>query len=152
MPRKARALSPLEVRRLSRAGRWSVGGVDGLALQVTDTGARSWVLRVTVGGRQREMGLGNFPSVSLADARDKARSQRAKVEEGADPIAARRAAQSAAAAERDSQQTFANVAAQYIAKHRQSWKSEKHAAQWTSTLRTYADLDVEDRDGVAHSI
>ncbi len=110
-----------------------------MALQVTDTGARSWVLRLTVGGRQREMGLGNFPSVSLADAREGARSHRAKVEEGADPIAARRAARSAAAAERDSQQTFSSVAAQYIAQHRHSWKNEKHAAQWTSTLRTYAD-------------
>ena len=139
MPRKARVLSPLEVRRLSGAGRWSVGGVDGLALQVTGTGARSWVLRLTIGGRQREMGLGNFPSVSLAEARGNARSQRAKVDEGADPVAARHAAQSAAAAERASQQTFASVAAQYIAQHRKSWKNEKHAAQWTSTLRTYAD-------------
>ena len=85
------------------------------------------------------MGLGNFPSVSLADAREGARSHRAKVEEGADPIAARRAARSAAAAERDSQQTCSSVAAQYIAQHRQSWKNEKHVAQWTSTLRTYAD-------------
>jgi len=42
MPRKARELSPLEVRRLLRPGRWSVGGVDGLALQVTTSGARSW--------------------------------------------------------------------------------------------------------------
>ena len=46
MPRKARGTSPLEVRRLKLPGRWSVGGVDGLALQVTASGARSWVLRL----------------------------------------------------------------------------------------------------------
>lgn len=60
-PRKAKELSLLEVRRLAQPGRWSVGGVDGLALQVTGTRARSWVLRVAVAGKQREMGLGNFP-------------------------------------------------------------------------------------------
>ena len=139
MPRKARELSPLEVRRLSRPGRWSVGGVDGLALQVTGTGARSWVLRVSVAGKQREMGLGSFPTVSLADAREKARGHRARVDEGADPISARRAAASAAAANRSSQQTFAVVAGQYIAQHRTSWKNEKHGAQWASTLQTYAE-------------
>ena len=139
MPRKAKELSPLEVRRLSRPGRWSVGGVDGLALQVTSSGARSWVLRLAVAGRQREMGLGSFPTVPLAEAREKARVQRARVGEGADPIAMRRAALSAAAAERSSQQTFTEVAAQYIAQHEKSWKNNKHAAQWTSTLRTYAE-------------
>ena len=139
MPRKARELAALEVRRLSRPGRWSVGGVDGLALQVTGSGARSWVLRVSVAGRQREMGLGSFPSVPLAQAREKARAHRAKVEQGADPISARRAAQSAAAAERNAQQSFASVAAQYIDQHAKSWKNAKHEAQWASTLRTYAE-------------
>jgi len=112
--------------------------VDGLALQITGTGARSWVLRLTVAGKQREMGLGSFPSVSLAEARDKARGHRAKVQDGEDPIAARRAARSSAAAQRDTQQTFASVAAQYIAQHGKSWKNPKHAAQWTSTLQAYA--------------
>jgi len=139
MPRKAKELSPLEVRRLMRPGRWSVGGVDGLALQVTSTGARSWVLRVTVAGKQREMGLGNFPTVSLADARDKARQHRSLVAEGIDPISARRAAVVAAAADRNSQKTFAEVAEQYIVQHRKAWKNEKHGAQWTSSLKMYAE-------------
>jgi integrase len=85
------------------------------------------------------MGLGSFPSVPLAEAREKARAHRAKVEQGADPISVRRAAQSAAAAERNSQQTFASVAAQYIDQHAKSWKNTKHEAQWASTLRTYAE-------------
>jgi integrase len=96
-------------------------------------------LRLTVAGKQREMGLGSFPSVPLAEAREKARAHRAKVEQGADPISARRATLSAAAAERSSQQSFASVAAQYIAQHAKSWKSTKHEAQWASTLRTYAE-------------
>lgn len=138
MPRKARELSPLEVRRLSQPGRWRVGGVDGLALQITGQGARSWLLRVRVGGRQREMGLGSFPTVSLADARERARHESAQARQGTDPIAARQAARSAAAAERMAQQSFSSVAAQYIAQHERAWRNAKHGAQWTATLQTYA--------------
>ncbi len=139
MPRKARELTPVEVRRLARPGRWSVGGVDGLALQVAASGARSWVLRVTVAGRQREMGLGSFPSVTLAEAREKARSHRAAAAVGTDPIAQRQVAQTAAAAHRSARQTFSTVAAKYIAQHEGTWKNAKHAAQWTSTLQNYAE-------------
>jgi hypothetical protein len=62
-----------------------VGGIDGLALQVTATGARPWVLRLTVADRQRKMGPGSFPSVTLAVARKKgARSHRAVVEQASE--------------------------------------------------------------------
>jgi integrase len=138
MPRKAKELSPLEVRRLVSPGRWSVGGVDGLALQVTASGARSWVLRLAVAGKQREMGLGSFPTVTLASAREKARAFREQVAQGADPIASRQAVVSATAADRLAQKTFAEVAAQYIEQHSASWKNQKHASQWTVTLQTYA--------------
>ena len=56
-----------------------VGGVAGLALQVNQRGARSWVLRVQVGDKRRDMRLGGFPDVSLASAREAAREARAKV-------------------------------------------------------------------------
>src|SRR5277367_2341896 len=99
MPRKAKELSPLEIRRLTRPGRWSVGGADGLALQVRGSASRSWVLRITIDGRQREMGLGSFPTVTLAEARVKAREHRTLVKQGTDPIASRQAASSAASAQ-----------------------------------------------------
>jgi len=140
MPRKAKELSPLQVHRLVQPGRWSVGGVDGLALQVTSTGARSWVLRIrATAGRRREMGLGSFPSVTVAQARDKARQHRALAQDGIDPIAARQAHRSAVLAEQQAQKTFSEVAAQYIAQHEKSWKNAKHQSQWTSTLRRYAE-------------
>ena len=85
------------------------------------------------------MGLGSFPTVTLAEARDKARRHRAQVAEGSDPISLRHAVLSAAAADRMSQRTFAEVAAQYISQHEKSWKNEKHGAQWASTLQTYAE-------------
>lgn len=142
MPQKARELSALEVRRLSRPGRWGVGGADGLALQITPSGARSWVLRLTIGGRQREMGLGNFPTVTLAEARESARAHRKLLKEGVDPVAARQAARSAATAERSAQKTFSELAAEYIAQHEKSWKNAKHSAQWTATLHTYAEPSI----------
>jgi len=137
MPRKARELSPLEVRRLVTPGRWSVGGIDGLALQVTATGARSWVLRVSVAGKQREMGLGSFPTVSLAEAREQARSKRAQVRAGEDPLATRQAALAQLVEERRLLKTFKTAAEEYIHQHEKSWKNAKHAAQWTATLQTY---------------
>jgi integrase len=139
MPRKAKEMGPLAVSRLKNPGRWSVGGVDGLALQVTDSGHRSWVLRLMAGGKRREMGLGSFPSVTLADAREVARVHRAVVATGTDPIAKRHAAVSAAAAERSGQRTFSECAREYIAGHEAGWRNAKHGQQWTNTLATYAE-------------
>lgn len=59
MPKIAKTLSPLELRRLTKPGLHAVGEVSGLCLQVKTTGARSWILR-TVGGRRCEIGLGGL--------------------------------------------------------------------------------------------
>ncbi|WP_352758224.1 Arm DNA-binding domain-containing protein [Mesorhizobium sp. M0217] len=85
LPRKARELGPLEVKRLSKPGLHAVGGVAGLGLQVKDTGARSWLLRISIGQRRREIGLGGYPDVTLAQAREKAREMRAAVDRGGGP-------------------------------------------------------------------
>jgi integrase len=129
----------------------AVGGVSGLYLQITSGGARSWILRMLVGGKRRDMGLGGYPSVTLADAREKARKARSKVDEGIDPIHERKVLRSALAADRAKDVTFKQAASAYIAAHESGWKNLKHAAQWTSTLETYAypvigDLFVRDID------
>lgn len=85
MPKIARELSAIEVSRLKAPGLVSVGVVPGLHLQVSATGARSWILRVKVGSKRRDMGLGQFPGVTLAQARDKARQARELIEQGQDP-------------------------------------------------------------------
>lgn len=95
MPRKAKELSAAEVRRITHPGKGRnkcvpVGGVDGLQLQVTPTGARSWLLRVMVKGKRRELGLGPYPDVPLAQARDRARGIRQKIWEGVDPLEEKR--------------------------------------------------------------
>lgn len=138
MPKVAKELGPLAVRRLAKPGRHPVGGVPGLCLQVTESGARSWVLRVRVGGKRREIGLGSFPAVSLADAREKAREGRERIGQGVDPVAAKRAAASALQAARAKAKTFQEVAEAYISAHAAGWQNSKHADQWTNTLTTYA--------------
>src|SRR5450830_582908 len=85
MPKIPRELSPLEVSRLKNEGAHAVGGVPGLYLQVLG-GSRSWVLRFVVGGRRRRMGLGPFPSVTLAAAKEKARAAHQVIDRGEDPI------------------------------------------------------------------
>lgn len=138
MPRKAKELSALEVRNLTSPGLHFVGGVAGLALQVTATGARSWILRVQVGTKRRDMGLGGFPDVGLAQAREDARVARAKVRAGVDPIDEARAARSALIAAQLSMLTFQQAADAYIDAHKAGWKNEKHQKQWASTLQAYA--------------
>lgn len=138
MPKQAAELGPLAVSRLTEPGLHFVGGVPGLALQVAPTGARTWVLRMMVAGRRRDMGLGGFPAVTLAQARDAAREARAKVRDGIDPIEQSRAARSKLQAEQAAALTFDQCAAKFIKAHTPSWSNPKHAQQWTNTLQTYA--------------
>lgn len=139
MARKAKELSALVVGRLNTPGNHAVGGVSGLYLYVNDNGARSWVLRISVSGKRRHMGLGGFPDVTLAQARDKARTLRAAVDEGIDPIAQREMKRSALRAASSTERTFEQVASAYIQAHCDSWKNPKHRAQWVSTIETYAN-------------
>lgn len=94
MARKAKELSPLSVGRLNQPGHHAVGGVAGLYLYVSETGARSWVLRAMVGTKRRHLGLGGFPDVPLAEAKEKARKARDAIASGIDPIAQKREAAS----------------------------------------------------------
>lgn len=138
MPKKAKELGALEVNRLTAPGLHFVGGVAGLALQVTNSGARTWVLRATVGSRRRDIGLGGFPDVTLAGAREAARTARDKIKDGIDPVEESKAKRSALIAAQASAITFGEAAAKFIEAHESGWKSAKHAAQWSATLETYA--------------
>lgn len=110
----------------------------GLYLQVTAAGGRSWVYRYTIRGRTREMGLGSARVVGLAEARERAATARRLITDGVDPLEKRAAEDAAAAVAQARLTTFDEAADQYIASHQAGWRNEKHAAQWTATLRTYA--------------
>jgi integrase len=138
MGRKATERGALWVSKLSKPGMHFVGGVDGLAIQVLQSGARTWILRVMVGGKRRDMGLGGYPAVTLAGAREAARIARDKIRNGVDPVEEGRALRSALAATRASAMTFEQCAAAYIAVKESEWANAKHGQQWRNTLETYA--------------
>ncbi len=151
MPTRASELNALAVSRLTKPGTHSVGGVAGLMLQVTGSGARSWILRYKVGEKRRDMGLGSYPTVTLAMAREKAREARELIWNGIDPISERNSARSARLAAQVREITFRQSAERFIEGKRHEWKNAKHVAQWASTLETYAypvigDLLVRDVD------
>jgi hypothetical protein len=129
-------LSALAVGKIKRPGYYFDGA--GLVLQVSATGTKSWVFRYTLAGRRREMGLGSTRVVDLARARGLAAACRELLHEGIDPLEARRERHATRVAEQARRMTFDQCAAAYIQAHRGTWRNPKHAAQWESTLRTYA--------------
>jgi len=137
MPKVAREMTPVEVRRLG-AGVHAVGGVAGLVLEVKATGSRSWILRAMVGGKRTHIGLGGFPSVTLAGARDRARAMRLAIDEGRDPLAERRAAHEALRASNAKRVTFAEAARRCWAVRRDEFRSAKHRRDWISSLEVHA--------------
>jgi integrase len=100
--------------------------------------ARNWFFRYMLAGRARQMGLGGYPDVSLAEARDAAAEYRRVLKSGIDPIEHRQAEAKRKALASAKVITFTQCAARYIRSHRHGWRNRKHARQWASTLRTYA--------------
>lgn len=136
MAKKARELSALAVSKLREDGRYAVGGADGLYLKVSGR-SRSWVLRIKIADKRCDLGLGPFPEVPLAEARDLARDHRRTVRLGHDPLAQRREARAALLVERAASKSFRECAEGYIEANQAGWKNEKHARQWSTTLETY---------------
>ena len=137
MPRMVHRLSPLAVARAKTKGMLADGG--GLYLQVGAGGAKSWIFRFKRSGTERWMGLGSAGEVPLRDAREAASECRRRIRAGIDPISGREAARGQAAAEAAKAITFKECAEKYIDAHKTAWRNAKHAAQWQSTLATYAE-------------
>ena len=128
MPRTGRKrLTDAFVRTAVPAGKYH--DAHGLILRVMPSGSKQWVQRLVILGKRRDIGLGGYPLVTLAEARDKAFANRKLARAGGDPMAVQR---------RRDVPTFEEAAVKVIELHRPNWRNTKHAAQWTATLRTYA--------------
>jgi integrase len=106
---------------------------------------RWWVFRWVRNGKMREAGLGSAwgrTAVGLADARIKARKLYDIVRDGGDPLAEKAAAKASALAAAGKAVTFRQEAERYIAAQEAGWRNAKHAAQWSSTLETYAYEEI----------
>jgi integrase len=138
MGSKRKELGALAVSQITRRGINFVGGVTGLAINVNRWGSKSWVLRYQLAGRRRDMGLGGYPDVTLAKAKELARDARAKLATGIDPIEDSRLLRRQRFADHLSTMTFRQAADQYIETHAATWRNAKHTQQWRNTLETYA--------------
>lgn len=142
MPRTIHRLTDKIVRNIDAPGYHADGG--GLYLQVSKSGSKSWVYRFTLKRRTRDMGLGSALFVNLTEARAKAAEYRMLVTKGIDPIEHAKAGP----AETDEPEspkpacpagpTFREFAEQYIEARADTWRSAKHADQWSATLKLYA--------------
>lgn len=124
----------------AKPGYWLDG--EGLYLQVSDSGAKSWIYRFQLNGKRREMGLGSLGHVAAKDARRRAAEARAMVHNKIDPLEHRKqqavAAFELAAQVAEGAITFKKVSLEYIEVNRAGWKNVKHVSQWENTLATYA--------------
>ncbi|MHA7849398.1 tyrosine-type recombinase/integrase [Roseovarius sp.] len=123
-----KALSAVFVRQVVEPGKYSDG--NGLFLMVQPNGSKSWVQRITIRGKRRDIGLGGAGYVSLAEAREMALENKKLARAGGDPLQAKREAQAVL--------TFAEAARKVHEMHKPTWRNQKHAAQFISTLETYA--------------
>lgn len=136
MPKQAKEMAALEVKRAAHPGDhdnnvWiAVGGVSGLLLQITPGGAKSWILRTVIAGKRRVVGLGPYPEVGLADARNAAREMKAQIMDGRDPVAEREARKAELAAAARRSLTLRDAVERFLAIKGKEFGSDKHRAAW----------------------
>jgi len=144
MPKIAKELTDLQVRKLNEPGWHAVGGVAGLLLQVrkpSGTGtklSRSWVLRIKNGAKRVPLGLGSYPQLTLKEAREKAQRLVVEARDGVDLLESKRARRQALLDAQAKSKTFEQVAKEYVEAHSADYTNEKHRKQWVSTLQSYA--------------
>jgi integrase len=146
--KRVKKLSDVAIRQLKGPGYYSVGGVGGLLLCVKKSGAKSWILRYSTGQHRisangkrypvlRDMGLGSYQEVRLADAREEAREMKALLRKGRDPIEERRQARAALKAKLEKQRTFREVWEQFF-KVKSGELIPKNAKHWRRSIERYA--------------
>lgn len=136
MARTIEKLTVMFVRQTKKSGLHSDGG--GLYLKVTKTGSKSYAFRYTLQGRPTFIGLGSVNTVSLSEARDKAKAARKMLLEGIDPGKANREKRAAKMAV----PTFSEACARYIAAKKSEWTNQKHQDTWKSSLRMHIEPTI----------
>jgi integrase len=135
-------LTAAKVATIKKPGRYGDGG--GLYLRVAEyetkgglARSKNWLFRFAVGGKERLMGLGSIDTLSLKEARERARECRKSLLDGFDPIEVRKERRQQASVQAARGRTFKACAEAFIKAHRAGWKNPKHAAQWPATLAAH---------------
>lgn len=136
MVKRTHRLSAVEVNAKKEPGYYLDG--NGLYLQVSRGGTKSWILRFMLNGKARDMGLGSVLDWKLSEVREQARKYRQMLADGIDPIEYRKTERERNLLAMAQRRTFAECAQEYHTLHAGGWKNAKHADQWINTLTTYA--------------
>ena len=128
--KRSNKLTYVFTKSIGEPGKYHDGGGLGLYLRVDPGGAKFWVQRITVNGKRRELGLGSPPVITLANVRETALENKRMVRAGIDPLKAKREARGIP--------SFEEATYKVYELNKPTWNNAKHAAQFTSTLKTYA--------------
>lgn len=137
------ALNQMKAKNLS-AGKYADG--QGLWLVKRSRIAGKWILRLAVNGKRREMGLGRWPDVSIAEAREKAETARRQLRDGEDPIQQR-----AALRQRVKRLTVEEAILSCFEARQAELKGDGKAGRWLSPLSVHiipaiGSVAIEDVD------
>jgi integrase len=138
-------INRLNARKVAKAGPGMHADGGGLYLQVTPSvnpnnqPARSWIFRYAVGTKERKMGIGPIATISLVEAREKAKLYRQQRLDGVDPITHRDAQRTQRKVETAKAMTFEQCAKEYIETHSAGWRNAKHEDQWSKTIKAYVN-------------
>ena len=121
-------LTATKMKALKDPGRYGDGAVPGLYFVIRPSGSKSWVQRIVIDGARRDMGLGGYPEISLARAREKAAGNRTAVADGRDPRAQKRR----------TTPTFREATYAVLEMNRPRWRSPKHASNWIQMMERHA--------------
>lgn len=136
MAKQIEKLTPEFVAAVDKPGMYPDG--LGLYLQVSKWNTKSWLFRYSRNYKLRSLGLGACHTITLSEARKRAKQARQQLLDGNDPIDAKHEKRHQVMADRARMMTFDQCAAAYIEAHRHGWKNAKHADQWSATINTYA--------------
>ena len=138
MPQVAKQLTDIQLRNLKQTGLHRIGGEVGLSLKIAASGKRTFILRAKIGEKRTDIKLGDYPPMTLAQARTKAKEHRTDISKGLDPIMERKRRSAALAAEQARYMTFKGACEEFIPMKTKTLTNRKHAAQWWSTMKQYA--------------
>lgn len=136
MAKQIEKLTPEFIATVDKPGMYPDG--LGLYLQVSKWQTKSWLFRYQRHSRLRSLGLGATHTITLLEARKRAKQARQMLLDGVDPIDTKHEKRQTALAVSARMMTFDQCATAYIEAHRHGWKNAKHAEQWTNTVNTYA--------------
>ena len=134
MPKIIRnALNTKKIAAFKKPGFYADG--EGLYILVKPTGGKWWIYRYRLGDKRRDMGLGAFPDVGLADARRAAGDVRQLLEDGQDPVTKRKVESARVVTEREAMPTFGEFGLQMVSLWGPTFRNAKHLGQWESSVK-----------------